>query len=92
MIEADSILTVQIRSNMEFLGKILAWVFGPKAAQCALILATNESGSGSPERMTRESWNRFLDRLADMTAIICGDILAGVIREHGQLASTGVGY
>ena len=83
--EDDSATNAQIRSGLDFLRSILDPVFGPRAAQCALLLAANGSPSSPLDRMTRESWNAFLERLEDMISIICGDVLAGLIREHGQL-------
>ena len=86
--EDDSTRTAQIRSRLDFLRSILVPVFGPKAAQSALLLAASGSASRSLEGLTRESWTAFLERLAAMISIICGDIFAGLIREHGQLIST----
>lgn len=90
MVEDDSTTPAQIRSGLDFLRSILVPVFGPKAAQCAMLLAANGSASRSLERMTRESWNPFLERLAAIISIICGDVFAGLIREHGQLVSAGL--
>ena len=84
--EEDSAANAQIRSGLDFLRSILVPVLGPKAAQCALLLAADGSGSRPLDRMTRETWNAFLERLAEMISITCGDVLAGLIREHGQLA------
>ena len=86
--EEDSAANAQIRGGLDFLRSILVPVFGPKATQCALLLAANGSGSRPLDRMTRETWNAFLERLADMVSIICGDVLAGLIREHGQLVQS----
>ena len=81
---------VEIRSGLHFLRAILVPVFGPKAAQCAMVLAANGSASRPLERMTLESWSTFVERLAAIIAIICGDVFAALIREHGQLASADV--
>ena len=89
-LEDDSTANAQIRIGLDFLRSILIPVFGPKAAQCALLLAANGSASRSLERMTLETWNAFLERLADMISIICGDVFAGLIREHGKLVSAGL--
>jgi hypothetical protein len=83
--EDESTTHAQIRSGLDSLRSILVPVFGPRAAQCALLLAANGSASRSLERMSKESWNPFLERLAAMISIICGDVFAGLIREHGQL-------
>lgn len=84
--EDDSTVPAQIRSGLDFLQSVLEPVFGPKAAQRAMQLAANGSSARSLDRMTRESWNPFLERLAAITSIICGDVFAGLIREHAQLA------
>jgi len=88
--EDDSTTTAQIRSGLDFLRSILDPVFGPKAAQCALLLAASGSDSLSLDGLTRESWTAFLERLAAMISIICGDVFAGLIREHGQLVPVGL--
>jgi hypothetical protein len=87
--EDDPTTTAQIRRGLDFLSSILVPVFGPKAAQCAMLLAANGSASRSLERLTRESWNPFLERPAAMISIVCGDVFAGLIREHGQLVTVG---
>ena len=79
----------EIRSGLHVLRAILVPVFGTKAAQRAMVLAANGSASRPLERMSRESWNAFVERLATIISIICGDIFAGLIREHGQLAPAG---
>jgi len=80
----------EIRSGLHFLRAILVPVFGPKAAQCAMVLAANGAATRPLERMTFESWNIFVERLATIISIICGDVFAGLIREHGQLAPAGL--
>jgi hypothetical protein len=86
-LEDVSTTRYEIRSGLHILRAILVPVFGPKAAQCAMVLAANGSVSRPFERMTRESWDAFVERLATIISIICGDIFAGLIREHGHLAS-----
>ena len=81
---------VEIRSGLHFLRAILVPVFGPNAAHCAMVLAANGSASRPLERMTLESWSTFVERLAAIISIICGDVFAALIREHGQLASAEV--
>ncbi len=85
-----STTTDEIRSGLHFLRTILDPVFGPNAAQCAMVLAANGSASHPLERMTAQSWNAFVERLATLISIICGDVFAGLIREQGQLASAGL--
>ena len=80
----------EIRSGLHFLRAILVPVFGPNAARCAMVLAANGSASRPLERMTLESWTTFVERLAAIISIICGDVFAALIREHGQLASAEV--
>ena len=77
----------EIRSRLDFLKSLLVPVFGPQAAQRAMRLAAHDPSAGSSGGMTRDSWNPFLERLAAIASIICGDVLAGLIREHGRLAS-----
>jgi hypothetical protein len=55
-----------------------------------LLLAASRSAVGSLDGMTQERWNPFLEQLAAITSIICGDVFAGLIREHGRLAATRV--
>ena len=86
VLETDLAVPPQIRSGLEFLKSLLNPVFGPKAAQRAMGLAARSSAAGSLDRMTRESWAPFLERLAAIASIICGDVFAGLIREHGRLA------
>jgi hypothetical protein len=86
-LENDLAAPAQIRSGLEFLKSLLIPVFGPKAAQRAMGLAASGSAAGSLDRMTRESWAPFLERLAAITSVICGDVFAGLIREHGRLAT-----
>ena len=85
-LEDDLAEPAQIRSGLEFLNSLLNPVFGPKAAQRALGLAASGSAVGSLDRMTRETWAPFLERLAAIASVICGDVFAGLIREHGRLA------
>jgi hypothetical protein len=80
----------EIRSGLHFLRAILVPVFGPKAAQCAMVLAANGSASRPLGRMTVESWSTFVERLAAIISIICGDVFAALIREQRQLAFVGV--
>jgi hypothetical protein len=80
----------EISRGLHFLRTILVPVFGPNAAQCAMVLAANGSATRPLERMTLESWNNFVERLATIISIICGDVFAGLIREHGQLAPAGL--
>lgn len=86
-LEDVSTTTDEIRSGLHFLRAILVPVFGPKAADCAIVLAANGSASRPLGRMTHESWDTFVERLAAIISIICGDVFAALIREHGQLAS-----
>jgi hypothetical protein len=85
--EDVSTTSEEIRSGLHVLRAILVPVFGPRAAQCAMVLAANGSASRPLERMTHESWHAFVERLATIISIICGDVFAGLIREHGQLAT-----
>ena len=85
-----STTTDEIRSGLHFLRAILVPVFGPKAADCAMVLAANGSASRPLGQMTRESWSTFVEQLAAIISIICGDVFAALIREHGKLASAGV--
>jgi hypothetical protein len=71
----------QIRNGLDFLNSLLIPVFGPEATHRALRLAATRS----LDQVTSESWNPFLERLANITSIICGDVFAGMIREHGQM-------
>lgn len=80
----------EIRGGLHFLREILVPVLGPKAAHCAMVLAANGSAFRPLERMTPESWSTFVERLAAIISIICGDVFAALIRERGQLASAGV--
>lgn len=89
-LEDVSTTTDEIRSGLHFLRAILVPVFGPKAAHCAMVLAANGSASRPLGRMTRESWSTFVEQLAAIISIICGDVFAALIREHGQLASADV--
>ena len=89
-LEEVSTTTDEIRSGLHFLRAILVPVFGPKASDCAMVLAANGSTSRPLARMTRESWSTFVERLAAIISIICGDVFAALIREHGQLASADV--
>jgi hypothetical protein len=82
---AEDTTPAQIRHGMEFLKSLLIPVFGPEATERALQLAATRS----LDQVTRESWNPFLERLAGMTSIICGDVFAGMIREHGRMAPSG---
>jgi hypothetical protein len=84
--ENDSTAPAQIRSGLEFLKSLLVPVFGPTATHRAIGLAASSSAAGSLEHMTRESWSPFLERLAAITSVICGDVFAGLIREHGRLS------
>ena len=65
-LEEVSTTTDEIRSGLHFLRAILVPVFGPNAAQCAMVLAANGSASRPLERMTRESWSTFVERLAEI--------------------------
>jgi hypothetical protein len=80
----------EISSGLHFLRAILVPVFGPNAAQCAMVLAANGSAARPLERMTLQSWSTFVERLAAIISIICGDVFAALIREQGQLASAEV--
>jgi hypothetical protein len=82
---AEGTTPAQIRRGLEFLKSLLIPVFGPEATERALQLAATRS----LDQVTRESWNPFLERLAGITSIICGDVFAGMIREHGQMAPEG---
>jgi hypothetical protein len=86
LLENDPATPSQIRGGLEFLKSLLIPVFGPKAAQRAMGLAASSSAAGSLDRMTTESWAPFLERLAAIASVICGDVFAGLIREHGRLA------
>jgi hypothetical protein len=79
---AEDTTPAQIRHGLDFLNSLLIPVFGPEATHRALRLAA----ARSLDQVTRESWNPFLERLAGITSIICGDVFAGMIREHGQMA------
>jgi hypothetical protein len=76
---------VQVSNGLDFLRSLLLPVFGPEATHRALWLAATRS----LDQVTPESWPPFLERLADITSIICGDVFAGMIREHGQIVSAG---
>jgi hypothetical protein len=90
-VRADDLAVIeQIHSNLNFLQAVLEPVFGPKAAQRAMQLAASLSSARALNRITRENWNGFLERLAAIASIICGDVFAGLIREYGQLASSEV--
>jgi hypothetical protein len=75
----------QIRNGLDFLNSLLIPVFGPETTHRALRLAATRS----LDQVTPESWNPFLERLANITSIICGDVFASMIREHGQMAPAG---
>jgi hypothetical protein len=79
---AEENTPAQIRHGLEFLNSLLIPVFGPEAAHRALRLAATRS----LDQVTPESWNSFLERLANITSIVCGDVFAGMILEHGQMA------
>lgn len=78
-------VTAQIQRSLEFLKSVLHPVFGSKATQRALQLAAHGSSGRSLDRMTVEGWNAFLDQLTAIVSIICGDVFASLIREHGKL-------
>jgi hypothetical protein len=75
----------KILNGLDLLKSLLIPVLGPEATHRALRLAATRS----PDQVTPESWNPFLERLAGITSIICGDVFAGMIREHGQMAPAG---
>ncbi|HKX29784.1 MAG TPA: zf-HC2 domain-containing protein [Blastocatellia bacterium] len=76
--ESDS--SAQVRHGLDSLKSLLIPVFGPEVAHRAMHLAATRS----LDQVTPEGWNPFLERLAGITSIICGDVFAGLIREHGQ--------
>lgn|SRR5262245_9999096 len=78
---AEDNTPAQIRHCLEFLNSLLIPVFGPEVAHRALRLAATRS----LDQVTPENWNSFLERLANITSIVCGDVFAGMIREHGQM-------
>jgi hypothetical protein len=82
----DLASTEEVKNGLDFLKLVLDPVFGPATAQRAMHLAANLSPAPAPRQITRENWDGFLERLAAMASIVCGDVFAGLIREHGQLA------
>jgi hypothetical protein len=90
-LRAEDAATVdEIDCGLDFLKSVLDPVFGPTTAQRAMHLAANGSPAKPASRITRENWDGFLERLAAMASIICGDVFAGLIREHGQLAPASI--
>lgn len=76
----------EISQSLDSLKAVLEPVFGPTAAQRAMHLAASDSSSVPLNRITHENWNSFLEKLSAIVSIICGDIFAGVIWEHGYIA------
>ena len=87
-IRADAgVPAAEIDDGLKFLDAVLEPVFGRSSAQRAMHLAADLSPAHPLSQMTRENWNCFLERLATIASIVCGDVFAGLIRKHGQLSA-----
>lgn len=84
--EHDLATAAQIHNGLHFLRSVLDPVFGPTTAQRAIQVAGNRLPAQPAACITPENWDSFLERLAGIASVICGDVVASLIREHGQLA------
>jgi hypothetical protein len=84
--ENDRMTVPQIHNGLNRLRALLDPVLGPKIAQRAIQMAGHRASTQSITFATPENWDSFLERLAGIVSVICGDVVAGLIRERGKLA------
>ena len=81
--EALTVTPVQGRLNS--LEITLTPFCGTQVAVRALQAAAQHSPARSLEKVTQANWEPFLERLTAIAAAMCGDTLATLLREQGQL-------
>ncbi len=74
----------QVRGRIDRLETVLVPFCGAQVAARALHTAAKDSPANSLEQVTHENWEPFMERLTRITAAICGDTFASLIRETGR--------
>jgi anti-sigma factor RsiW len=74
----------QVQGQLNMLKTVLAPFCGTHAAARALQVAAKNSPARSLERVTKDNWEPFLDKLTAIAAAMCGDTFGGLVRERGQ--------
>lgn len=74
----------QLQGRLNTLETVLAPFCGTQVAARALQAAARHSPARSLEQVTDANWEPFLERLTDITAAMCGDTWATLMREQGQ--------
>lgn len=75
-----------VETHLDFLKELLVPFLGSEASERALGLAASGTIAGSVNRINKDNWMAFLDRLATISAIVCGDVFANLIRENALLS------
>jgi hypothetical protein len=84
-IRSEAQTTTQLQGRLNSLETVLAPFCGTQVAARALQTAALHSPARSLEKVTQANWEPFLERLTAIAAALCGDTLATLLREQGQL-------
>lgn len=83
--EAETTTTQPLQGRLDSLETTLTPFCGTQVAARALQAAAQHSPARSLEKVTQANWEPFLERLTAIAAAMCGDTLATLLREQGQL-------
>jgi hypothetical protein len=72
--------------SLNMLETVLEPVLGKTTVQRAMFLAAFSPSLNPVGRISKDNWDSFLERLANIAAILCGDLFAKLIREQRQVA------
>ncbi|HQR35098.1 MAG TPA: hypothetical protein PLK30_20340 [Blastocatellia bacterium] len=75
----------EVRARLNFLEAVLAPMCGSQTASKALRAAALTTSASTPDFVTIENWEPFLERLTSFATVMCGETGANLVRASGKI-------